>query len=116
MATAKRKIGAFEAIADPSRRKILDLLKTRDRTAGELAKHFRFSWPALSQHLAILKVAGLVRVRREGRFLWYSADPEPLERECAAWVMSYLRFWRKKLRRLKDYLESDRSRRYKGPK
>lgn len=100
-------MSVFEAIADPNRRRILDLLKGGERTAGDLAKHFRFSWPALSQHLAVLKRARLVRVRRQGRFLWYRADPEPLERECAAWVIKYTQYWRSKLGRLKAYLERE---------
>jgi DNA-binding transcriptional ArsR family regulator len=98
---------AFDAIADPSRRRIMDLLKEGERTAGQLAEKFTFSWPALSQHLAILKEAKLVSVRREGRFLWYSACPETLESECAAWINEYTAFWKAKLGDLKAYLEAE---------
>jgi len=77
-------------------------------TAGELAGHFKFSWPALSQHLRVLKKTGLVKVRREGRFLWYRADPGPLERECAAWVLEYTAYWREHLGKLKTLVERPR--------
>lgn len=65
---------ALTAVASPRRRQILRLVWGRELSAGELASQFEVSWPAISQHLATLKAAGLVRERREGRHRYYSAD------------------------------------------
>lgn len=61
----------FRALADPTRRKILELLADRDRTAGEIAEHFAMAFPSVSHHLAILKGARLVVTEREGQFIRY---------------------------------------------
>ncbi len=100
-----RRLDTFHAIADPSRRRILELVRERERTAGDLARRFPFSWPALSQHLRLLKRAGLVIARRDGRSLWYRANPGPLDRECGAWIEEMTAFWRGKLRALKEHVE-----------
>jgi DNA-binding transcriptional ArsR family regulator len=68
----------FRAISDPTRRAILDLLAERERAVHELIPRFRMSQPGLSQHLRILRAAGLVRVRRAGRQRVYSVDARPL--------------------------------------
>ncbi|MEX2279308.1 MAG: metalloregulator ArsR/SmtB family transcription factor [Acidimicrobiia bacterium] len=67
---------ALAAIASDRRREILRLLWQTERSAGDLASEFEISWPAISQHLGILKVAGLVRERRDGRHRLYTANPE----------------------------------------
>ncbi|MEK4100088.1 autorepressor SdpR family transcription factor [Bacillus sp. FSL E2-0195] len=64
----------FKALADPTRRKILDLLKERDLTAGEIASHFNMSKPSISQHLNILKQSSVVKNRKEGKYIFYSLN------------------------------------------
>ncbi|OTW84839.1 transcriptional regulator [Bacillus thuringiensis serovar japonensis] len=64
----------FKALADPTRRKILDLLKERDLTSGEIASHFNMSKPSVSQHLNILKQSNLVKNRKEGKYIFYSLN------------------------------------------
>jgi DNA-binding transcriptional ArsR family regulator len=68
----------FHALADPTRRRILELLREVERPAGDLLEAFRISQPAISQHLRVLREAGLVRIRRAGREHLYRADPRPL--------------------------------------
>ncbi|WP_237982492.1 autorepressor SdpR family transcription factor [Bacillus thuringiensis] len=64
----------FKALADPTRRKILDLLKERDLTAGEIASHFNMSKPSISQHLNILKQSNLVKNQKKGKYIFYSLN------------------------------------------
>lgn len=75
----------FHAIADPTRRAILVALARWERTAGVLAEPFGMSQPAVSQHLRVLRDAGLVRHRRAGRHRLYRLEPDPL-REVRDWV------------------------------
>lgn len=96
----------FEAIAHPDRRRILDLLKRGPLSAGELARHFDFSWPALSQHLKILLKARLVTQSRQWKHRIYTLEAAPLIEECANWIRSYEIFWRGKLQVLKQHVES----------
>jgi DNA-binding transcriptional ArsR family regulator len=77
----------FRAVSDPSRRKILDLLRKRDLQVGEISQAFRVSAPTLSFHLRVLRQAGLVIARRRGRNLVYHADPAAL-RPVGAWIKS----------------------------
>ena len=79
----------FRAIADPNRRRMLDLLRSGERSVGELAKPFRMSMPAVSQHLKVLRNAGLVRERRVGRQRIYRVQPARL-REVQKWASRYL--------------------------
>lgn len=64
----------FKALADPTRRKILDLLKEKDLTAGEIADNFEMSKPSISNHLKILKTADLVLDEKKGQFIYYSLN------------------------------------------
>ena len=100
----------FRAIADPARRRILDLLAGGDRHVGELhaglAPEFDFSQPALSQHLRVLRDAGLVTQHREGRHQRYALRAEPL-RAVIGWVAPYERFWEGRLRALGAYLDAE---------
>jgi DNA-binding transcriptional ArsR family regulator len=82
----------FRALADPTRRRILELLAERERSVGEMVDRFRVSQPALSQHLRALRGAGLVRVRRDGRRRLYSVNAEPL-RAAHEWVGRFERSW-----------------------
>ena len=79
---------AAAAIADPTRRRLLELVRDREVAAGELAKQFAVSRPAVSRHLRVLRESGLVRERREGRLRLYRADPAPLE-ELRGWLEAY---------------------------
>jgi|SRR5689334_4433226 len=95
----------FAAIADPTRRTIVQRIARRRLTAGELARGFRISRPAVSKHVRVLVGAGLLRVRREGRTRVYELDPAPL-RQVDEWVGQYREFWHANLRGLKRYVES----------
>src|SRR5438105_14708188 len=96
----------FAAIADATRRTIMQRVARRRRlTAGELARGFRMSRPAVSKHVRVLVRAGLLRQRREGRHRLYELDPAPL-RQVDEWVAQYRDFWRTNLRSLKSYVES----------
>ena len=94
----------FRAIADPTRRAILDRLRGGPARAGSLALDFRQSRPAISKHLKVLRQARLVTGVRTGRERVYSLDPVPLQR-VAGWVEGYRSFWQGSLSRLKRHLE-----------
>jgi DNA-binding transcriptional ArsR family regulator len=93
----------FEAIADPTRRELLDLLAQREHSVNDLVAQFRVTQPAVSHHLAILRHAGLVRNRRAGRQRLYRLHGRPL-REVYDWVSHYERFWTDKLSALGEHL------------
>jgi len=76
----------FKALNDPTRRQILDMLKERDMTAGEIADTFHISKPSISHHLSILQQAELVGVTRKGQFLSYSIDTTVLE-DAVTWLL-----------------------------
>ena len=78
---------AFKALADPTRRKILDLLKKQDMTAGEIAEHFDMSKPSISHHLTILKNTDLVHDERKGQFIMYSLNTTVLQ-DLIGWFFS----------------------------
>ena len=94
----------FNAIAHPARRAILDQLRHGERPVLTLAEPFDMSLPAVSQQLRVLRRAGLVRERREGRQRYYRLNPEPL-REVRDWMRLYEKFWSRKLRDLGTYLD-----------
>ena len=95
---------AAAVIADPIRRRLLELVRDREVAAGELAREFRVSRPAVSRHLRVLREAGLVRERREGRLRLYQADPVPLG-ELRDWLDAY---WAGRLQALKSAAEAKR--------
>ena len=97
---------ALEALADPTRRRIVELLAERDRAAGEIASHFATSRPGISRHLRVLRDHGLVRVREQAQQRLYSLDPAPLA-ELDAWLGRYRAFWTNRL----DALETEVRRR-----
>jgi DNA-binding transcriptional ArsR family regulator len=101
---AAARTDAFRAIADPTRRAVLDLLRQSERSVSELCEPFAMSQPALSQHLKVLRRAGLVTTRRAGRLRVYALDPRPL-RAVSEWVAHYERFWDEKLDALGRYLD-----------
>jgi DNA-binding transcriptional ArsR family regulator len=97
----------FSALADPTRRAILDLLREQpELTAGTLATAFpQMSRPAVSKHLGVLREAGLVRVREEGREWFYALDPAPLAAAHREWWDRFVPLWDERLARLKRNAE-----------
>ena len=83
-----RKNRIFRAVADPTRRNILERLQERELTVVELGAPFRITQPSLSKHLAVLRRSGLISARRSGRHRYYRLSPEPLE-QIAAWVAQF---------------------------
>jgi DNA-binding transcriptional ArsR family regulator len=98
----------YHAVADPTRRAILDRLRRGGSPVSELAAGFRMTRPAVSKHLGILRRARLVRERRDGRQRIYQITPAPLE-AVAQWVESYRTFWHVNLLSLKRHVEGDQS-------
>ena len=77
---------AFKALADPTRRDILGLLRKGEKTAGELAEHFDMTKPSMSHHFAVLKEADLITSRREGQQIWYGLNTTVMQ-DLMAWAM-----------------------------
>ncbi len=94
----------YHAIADPNRRKMLELLSQRERSVQELLPYFDVTLGAISQHLKILHDSRLVVRRKAGRFRYYRARPERLQ-EVHEWTKQYRRFWESRLDRLGQYLD-----------
>jgi DNA-binding transcriptional ArsR family regulator len=97
----------FRAIADPTRRQILALLRGGRRSVGEIAGNFRTSRPAISRHLRVLRTAGLVVARRDGTARICELNAKPL-RAVDTWLRDYQAFWSETLRNLKRFVEEDR--------
>lgn len=97
---------AFHALADPTRRAVLDMLRAGSRPAGEIASSFTVSRPAISKHLAILRRAHLVEERREGRHRLYRLNPDPLK-AVDSWLEQYRGFWTASLNNLKAFVETE---------
>ena len=95
----------FAVLAEPSRRRILDLLLERERSVGDLVTRLRLSQPGVSKHLRVLREAGLVRVRRQAQQRWYQLDAAPLA-EIDAWLAPYRRFWSDRLDALERHLDA----------
>jgi DNA-binding transcriptional ArsR family regulator len=96
----------FAALADPTRRQVLDLLTRRERAAGELGRAFpRISQPGMSRHLRVLREAGLVRVRQDRRHRFYSLRSDRLA-EVDAWIAKYRGFWEVELDSLEAHLDA----------
>ena len=102
--SAAHPADVFAAIADPTRRRLLDLLGQGARPVNRLAQPFAMTRPAISQHLRILRRAGLVDVRRAGRERHYRLRAARL-REVYDWAAHYQRFWKEKLESLREYLD-----------
>jgi DNA-binding transcriptional ArsR family regulator len=95
---------AFAVLAEPSRRRILDLLRDGPRSVGELVERLGLSQPGTSKHLRVLREAGLVRVRAEAQTRWYELQPGPLV-EVHAWLEPYRRQWAGRLDALERHLD-----------
>ena len=107
MSRARASADVFHAVADPTRRAILDRLRAGGVAVAELASGFDMTRPAVSKHLRVLREADLVREERDGRQRVYRLNPEPL-RDVSQWVESYRRFWPANLMSLKRHLEGGR--------
>jgi DNA-binding transcriptional ArsR family regulator len=106
----------FAAVADGRRRAILEVLRGGERTAGQIAARFDVSWPAISRHLRVLKEAGLVNERREGRERLYTLDRGRLRNILGGWVAEFDRLWEDNLEALKREVESQQAGRQPGRK
>jgi DNA-binding transcriptional ArsR family regulator len=104
--TAQRTEATFQALSDPTRRAVLDLLRRGSQPAGEIAEAFPVSRPAISKHLRLLRRAHLVREHREGRNRVYELNPEPL-RAVDSWIEQYRVFWVANLNSLKSFVETE---------
>jgi DNA-binding transcriptional ArsR family regulator len=102
-------VQAIEALADPTRRRIVELLAEGERSAGALASEFTVSRPAVSRHLRVLRETGLVQAREEGTSRVYSLDPAPLQ-ELDDWLARYRGFWGQRLDALDTQLRRARRR------
>lgn len=94
----------FEILAEPNRRHILDLLRSDERTVGELVTALDLAQPTVSKHLRTLRDAGLVLVRPDAQRRWYRLRVEPLQ-ELDAWLEPYRRVWTERLDALETHLD-----------
>ena len=104
VARAATTSDAFNAIAEPRRREILNYLALQERPVGEIVAGLGFEQPSVSKHLRVLKDVGLVRVRREGRKMLYSLDADAI-RPLYEWTRTFERFWKHQLQRVKERAE-----------
>lgn len=105
----------FSALADPTRRAVLDLLRKGSQPAGQIARAFPVSRPAISKHLRLLRKAHLVEQRREGRLRVYMLNPEPLK-SVDSWLEHYRAFWQTSLTNLKAFVEAEYAKELSGAK
>jgi DNA-binding transcriptional ArsR family regulator len=96
----------FRALADPTRRAIFETLAREEAAVKDLTARFDVSQPAISQHLAALRGAGLVSERREGRFAFYRAEPKGLK-PLIDWIAHYQTFWTHRLDALRAVLDEE---------
>ena len=107
-------MSALEALSDPTRRQIVELLADGERNAGEIAGHFATSRPAVSRHLRVLREHGLVQARQDGQQRVYSLDPAPLA-ELDEWLTRYRSFWTNRLDALDTQIKRARRARKETP-
>jgi DNA-binding transcriptional ArsR family regulator len=99
-------VEVFEALAEPIRRRIVELLAEEERSAGELAGHFRVSRPAVSKHLRVLREAGVVQVREEAQKRIYRLEPKALG-TAEGWLARHRQFWQQRLDALEAQIEKE---------
>ena len=104
LSTAAAEDRIFYALADPSRRAIFASLTRGEAAVKELTARFDISQPAVSQHLALLKEAGLVNARRDGRNVYYRVQPRGMK-PLINWIEHYRAFWTERVERLEKLLE-----------
>jgi DNA-binding transcriptional ArsR family regulator len=106
---------AFNAVAEPRRREILDQLALAERTVGDLVVRLKLEQPSVSKHLKVLRDVGLVRVRRNGRHMLYRTNAEAI-RPLHDWTKTFERLWAHQLLRIKERAESKSAEAKAGPK
>ncbi len=104
MARAATTSDAFNAVAEPRRRDILDFLASGERPVGDIVAGLRMEQPSVSKHLRVLRNVGLVRVRRNGRHMMYRTNAEAI-RPLHEWTKTFERFWTHQLTRIKERAE-----------
>ncbi|KRE01521.1 ArsR/SmtB family transcription factor [Priestia megaterium] len=109
MTSSAAKHDIFQAIADPTRRKVLELLSEKELPISEITSHFSISRTAIVKHLHILSEADLVHGQKKGREKVYYLQPEPLK-EVKDWLAYYEQFWMNKLSILQHIVERDEER------
>jgi DNA-binding transcriptional ArsR family regulator len=97
---------AFQVLAEPSRRRILDLLRTDERSVNDLVERLPLSQPGVSRHLKVLREAGLVKVKKQAQRRLYAVNPEPLA-EIDEWLAPFRALWEDKLDALEAYLDRE---------
>ena len=97
----------FQAIADPTRREIIDLIARQSLNLNAVSDHFDISRPAISKHIKILAECGLIVIRQEGRERYCDAQLHKLK-EVSTWADTYRAFWTRKLDALGDFLENEK--------
>jgi DNA-binding transcriptional ArsR family regulator len=102
-------ISTFDVLAEPTRRRILDLLRDSERPVNELVTKLHISQPGVSKHLRVLREAGLVEVRTDAQRRFYRVRPEPLA-EIDEWLRPYRRLWATRLDELERHLDETESR------
>jgi len=104
VARAATTSDAFNAVAEPRRREILEFLVSGERSVGDLASRLGLEQPSVSKHLRVLRRVGLVRARRHGRHILYETNPEGI-RPLHEWTKNFERFWAHQLLRVKERAE-----------
>jgi DNA-binding transcriptional ArsR family regulator len=107
MARAATTSDAFNAVAEPRRREILDCLASGELPVGDLVRRLRMEQPSVSKHLKVLHRVGLVRVRRSGRHMLYRTNAEAI-RPLHEWTKTFERMWANQLLRVKERAEGDK--------
>ena len=102
-------ISTFDVLAEPTRRRILDLIRDEERPVNELVATLAISQPGVSKHLRVLREAGLVEVRTDAQRRLYRVRPEPLA-EIDAWLAPYRRLWANRLDDLERHLDETEDR------
>jgi DNA-binding transcriptional ArsR family regulator len=105
MARAATTSDAFNAVAEPRRRDILNYLALQERPVGEIVDALAMEQPSVSKHLRVLKDVGLVRARREGRHMFYRTNAEGI-RPMHEWTETFERYWQHQLNRVKERAEA----------
>jgi DNA-binding transcriptional ArsR family regulator len=108
MARAATTSDAFNAVAEPRRREILNYLALQERPVGEIVNALEMEQPSVSKHLRVLKDVGLVHVRREGRQMFYRTNAEAI-RPLHEWTETFERYWQRQLIRVKERAEEKQS-------
>jgi DNA-binding transcriptional ArsR family regulator len=105
MPRASTTSDAFNAVAEPRRREILEYLALQERTVNAIVEGLRMEQPSVSKHLRVLRDVGLVRVRRNGRHMFYRTNAEAI-RPVHEWTKAFERFWSHQLSRIKERAEA----------